>query len=83
MLVLLFAITAGLTLSGIIANIYRILAPKPQSRGGTALYYGIMVLAGAISYWFVVPLFLRPPNVRRESTGAMELAESADKHAIR
>jgi hypothetical protein len=46
-LVLLFAVAAGLTLSGIIANIYRILAPKPQSRGGTALYYGIMVLAGA------------------------------------
>jgi hypothetical protein len=47
MLVLLFAVTAGLTLSGIIANIYRILARKPQSRGETALYYGIMVLAGA------------------------------------
>ena len=36
LLVLLFAITAGLTLSGIIANIYRILARKPQSRGETA-----------------------------------------------
>ena len=46
-LVLLFAVTAGLTLSGIIANIYRILARKPQSRGETALYYGVMVLAGA------------------------------------
>ena len=47
LLVLLFAVTAGLTLSGIIANIYRIFARKPQSRGETALYYGIMVLAGA------------------------------------
>jgi hypothetical protein len=46
-MVLLFAVTAGLTLSGIIANIYRILARKPQSRGETALYYGVMVLAGA------------------------------------
>jgi hypothetical protein len=47
LLVLLFAVTAGLTLSGIIANIYRLFARKPQSRGETALYYGIMVLAGA------------------------------------
>jgi hypothetical protein len=46
-MVLLFAVTAGLTLSGITANTYRILARKPQSRGETALYYGVMVLAGA------------------------------------
>lgn len=45
--VLLFAVTSGLTLSGIIANIYRILARKPQSQGQTILYYGVMVLAGA------------------------------------
>jgi len=44
---LLFSITAGLTLSGIIANIYRIVARKPESRGETVLYYGVMVLAGA------------------------------------
>jgi hypothetical protein len=47
LLELLFAVTAGLTLSGITANIYRILARKPQSRGETALYYGVMVMAGA------------------------------------
>ena len=47
LLVLLFAVTAGLTLSGIVANIYRILARKPEGRSGTALYYGVMVLAGA------------------------------------
>jgi hypothetical protein len=46
-LVLLFAVTAGLTLSGITANIYRLLARKPKSGHETALYYGIMVLAGA------------------------------------
>ncbi len=46
MTVLLFAVTGGLTLSGIIANIYRILAGKPESRGGTALYYAVMSLAG-------------------------------------
>jgi hypothetical protein len=45
--VLLFALTSGLTLSGIIANIYRILARKPESQGQTILYYGVMVLAGA------------------------------------
>ncbi len=45
--VLLFALTTGLTLSGIIANLYRIFARKPKSRGGTLLYYGVMVLAGA------------------------------------
>jgi uncharacterized protein DUF6949 len=45
--VLLFAVTSGLTLSGIIANIYRILARKPEGQGQTILYYGVMVLAGA------------------------------------
>lgn len=45
--VLLFAVAAGLTLSGIIANIYRIFARKPQGRGETILYYGVMVIAGA------------------------------------
>ncbi|MES2254465.1 MAG: hypothetical protein V4559_05400 [Pseudomonadota bacterium] len=45
--VLLFVVTSGLTLSGIIANIYRILARKPESQGQTILYYGVMVLAGA------------------------------------
>lgn len=45
--VFLFAVTAGLTLSGIIANIYRIFARKPQSGGETILYYSIMVVAGA------------------------------------
>jgi hypothetical protein len=46
MTVLLFALTAGLTLSGIIANIYRIFARKPQGRGETVLYYAVMALAG-------------------------------------
>jgi hypothetical protein len=44
---LFFALAAGLTLSGITANVYRILAPKPDSRGGTILYYGVMIFAGA------------------------------------
>lgn len=45
--VMLFAITAGLTLSGIIANVYRILAREPKNRGGTVLYYAVMIFAGA------------------------------------
>jgi hypothetical protein len=45
-LLLLFAITAGLTLSGIVANIYRILARKPETGPQTAVYYAVMVIAG-------------------------------------
>ena len=44
--VLMFALTGGLTLSGITANIYRMLARKPQNRGETVLYYAVMTLAG-------------------------------------
>jgi hypothetical protein len=47
LMALFFALAAGLTLSGITANIYRILARKPESRGGTILYYGVMIFAGA------------------------------------
>jgi hypothetical protein len=44
--VLLFAVTGGLTLSGIIANLYRLLARTPKTRGETILYYAVMSLAG-------------------------------------
>ncbi|HXS07488.1 MAG TPA: hypothetical protein VN723_11915 [Rhizomicrobium sp.] len=47
MTVLMFALTGGLTLSGIIANIYRMLARKPQTKGETVLYYAVMAFAGA------------------------------------
>ncbi len=46
LLILLFAVAAGLTASGIVANIYRILARKPKTRQETAIYYAIMVVAG-------------------------------------
>jgi hypothetical protein len=46
LLFLLFALAGGLTLSGIAANIYRILAHKPVGRGETALYYAVMAVAG-------------------------------------
>jgi len=45
--VFLFALTAGLTLSGITANIYRVFARKPQGSGGTILYWAVMVVGGA------------------------------------
>ena len=46
LMVLLFAIAAGLTLSGISANLYRILARKPKTRPETVLYCAIMIVAG-------------------------------------
>jgi len=46
LLVLFFAVAAGLTASGIVASLYRIVARKPKTRPETALYYAIMVVAG-------------------------------------
>lgn len=43
---LFFAVTGGLTLSGITANLYRLLARTPKSRGETILYYVVMAFAG-------------------------------------
>src|SRR5580698_4648056 len=43
---LLFALAAGLTLSGIAANLYRLLARKPQSLPERMLYFAVMSLAG-------------------------------------
>jgi hypothetical protein len=47
MTVLMFALAGGLTLSAIIANIYRMVARKPKNRGETVLYYAVMAFAGA------------------------------------
>ena len=43
---LMFAIAGGLTLSGIVANLYRLMATKPKSGVESWIYYGVMVLAG-------------------------------------
>ena len=43
---LFFALAAGLTASGIVANIYHILARKPKSRPENFVYYAVMVIAG-------------------------------------
>jgi hypothetical protein len=45
-IVLLFAVAGGLTLSGIVANLYRILGRKPDGRALTLFYYLVMVVAG-------------------------------------
>lgn len=45
-ILMLFAGTGGLTLSGIVANGYRILARKPKSRAATMLHCAVMALAG-------------------------------------
>jgi hypothetical protein len=44
---MLFALAGGLTLSAIVANLYRLVARKPQSRLATWIYCGVMLLAGA------------------------------------
>jgi hypothetical protein len=44
--VMLFATTAGLTMSGIIANLYRLLARKPQGTPAHAVHIAVMVIAG-------------------------------------
>jgi len=45
-LLLLFATAGGLTLSGIVANLYRILARKPRSTAERLFYLGVMTVAG-------------------------------------
>ena len=44
--ILLFALSGGLTLSGIAANAYRLLAHKPAGPGGKVVYYAVMAVAG-------------------------------------
>ncbi|MGC9954368.1 MAG: hypothetical protein ABSD21_08845 [Rhizomicrobium sp.] len=44
--VVLFAIIAGFTASGIVANLYRLVADKPQSNVGKTVYLAVMVVAG-------------------------------------
>ncbi|HEX4302194.1 MAG TPA: hypothetical protein VHZ78_05345 [Rhizomicrobium sp.] len=41
-----FATLAGFTASGILANLYRLLATKPETTAGRAGYIAVMVVAG-------------------------------------
>ena len=43
---MLFALAGGLTLSGIVANVYRLLAGKPEGQPAAWVYYGVMLFAG-------------------------------------
>jgi len=45
-LVVLFATLAGFTASGIIANLYRLLANKPETTSGRVGYFAVMIVAG-------------------------------------
>ena len=45
-MLLLFAVAGGLTLSGIAANLYRMLAKKPSGTIATYAHYAVMVFAG-------------------------------------
>ena len=45
-LVILFAIAIGFTASGITANLYRLVANKPESMPAKIVYAGVMVVAG-------------------------------------
>ncbi len=45
-MVALFALVAGFTASGIVANLYRLVASKPSSTGGQITYVAVMVVAG-------------------------------------
>jgi len=44
--VALFAVACGFTASGITANVYRLLADKPETVHGKTVYFAIMVVAG-------------------------------------
>jgi hypothetical protein len=46
LMMLLFATTAGLALSGIVANVYRLLARKPKGTPERVFYMGVMLFAG-------------------------------------
>ncbi|MGH6829147.1 MAG: DUF6949 family protein [Rhizomicrobium sp.] len=46
MVVFLFAVTGGLTLSAISANTYRLAATRPRQRAGRLVHYAVMAVAG-------------------------------------
>ena len=48
LIVLLFTIAAGLTASGVISNIYRMVAREPETRLATCLHYVVMSVAGPV-----------------------------------
>ena len=63
-----FATLAGFTASGIIANLYRLLADKPETTGGRIGYIAVMVVAG--------------PNVLFENAASSFRAKSCSSFAF-
>ncbi len=45
-LIIMYAIAGGLTLSGIVANVYRLLAKEPKNTTQNIIYYVVMVFGG-------------------------------------
>jgi hypothetical protein len=46
--VFLFAIAAGMTASGLVANIYRLVASEPKTKIGTVVHCAVMIIAGPV-----------------------------------
>jgi hypothetical protein len=46
LMIILFAVGAGMTAAGVISNAYRLLANEPSTRLGTVILYAVMVVAG-------------------------------------
>lgn len=46
MFVIVFSTLAGFTASGILANLYRLVAKKPETMAGRVSYMAVMVVAG-------------------------------------
>lgn len=47
-IVFLFAIAAGITASGLMGSIYRLVASEPKTKLATVLHYAVMVIAGPV-----------------------------------
>jgi hypothetical protein len=47
-IVFLFAIAAGVTVSGLTANIYRLFGGEPKSKLSTLVHYSVMIFAGPV-----------------------------------
>lgn len=46
--VLIFAIASGVTLSGLVANIYRLFAGSPETTAGKIIEAAVMIFAGPV-----------------------------------
>ena len=68
LLVVLFAMASGFTASGIVANIYRLLARKAENPFAKTAYIAVMVVAG--------------PNVLFENAAASVRAKSCSRVAF-